>query len=108
MTRCQQGHARGRARKQRCGRAKRRRPHQRTSRPLRRLSHRNQLRVDADEELVRLVTTASTATKIPVPELLEDFGRELVPMYLSMYGHLLKPEWRTLDVVEHTEETIHK
>jgi predicted hydrocarbon binding protein len=61
-----------------------------------------------DEELVRLVTTASSTKNIPIADLLEDFGRELVPTYLGMYGHLIKPEWRTLDVVEHTEETIHK
>ncbi len=61
-----------------------------------------------DEELVRLMMTASRTKQIPLPKLLEDFGRELVPMYLGMYGHLIKPEWRTLDVIDHTEETIHK
>jgi hypothetical protein len=24
-----------------------------------------------------------------------------------MYKHLIKPEWRTLGLLEHTEETIH-
>lgn len=52
-----------------------------------------------DEELSRLVTTASSMSHVPIADLLEDFGRELVPTYLGMYGHLIKPEWRTLDVV---------
>jgi predicted hydrocarbon binding protein len=61
-----------------------------------------------DAEIVTLVSTASRKAGIPIQEILEDFGEFLVPAYLRLYGHLLKPEWRTLDVIEHTEETIHK
>ncbi len=61
-----------------------------------------------DEEIVALVGAASKKTGLPPGALLEAFGEHLVPMYLKMYGHLVKPEWRALDLIEHTEETIHK
>ena len=61
-----------------------------------------------DAEIVALVKAASAKTGIAAPALLEAFGEFLVPAYLAMYGHLVKGDWRTLDLVEHTEETIHK
>jgi len=61
-----------------------------------------------DEEIVSLVATASKVTGIGADELLEKFGAHLVPTYLKLYGHLLDKSWRTLDVIENTEETIHK
>jgi len=61
-----------------------------------------------DAELVALVSAASRQTGLPAPALLERFGEALVPAYLKLYGHLVRPEWRALDLVEHTEETIHK
>jgi predicted hydrocarbon binding protein len=60
-----------------------------------------------DEEVTALVTTASTTTGIPVPALLEDFGEFIAPDLLEMYWGAIGPEWRTLDVIEHTESTIH-
>jgi hypothetical protein len=45
---------------------------------------------------------------LPATKLLEDFGEYLVPTYLSLYATLLKPGWRTLEVLENTEETIHR
>jgi hypothetical protein len=42
-----------------------------------------------------------------VSDVLEDFGRFTVPFLMRMYGHLLKPEWRAIDVIDHTEGTVH-
>ena len=61
-----------------------------------------------DAELVALVGAAVTATGLPAPAIIEDFGVFIAPSLLGMYKHLLKPEWRTLDVIEHTENTIHQ
>jgi hypothetical protein len=61
-----------------------------------------------DSEMVALVSAASAMTGAPASAILEDFGEFLVPAYLRLYGRLVRPEWRTLDVIEHTEETIHK
>lgn len=61
-----------------------------------------------DEEIARLVSAASELARVPPDALLEAFGEFLVPAYLKLYGHLVKPEWRALDLIEHVEETIHK
>ena len=61
-----------------------------------------------DQDVVKVVEVAVSMTKKPAEELLEAFGEFLVPTYLSVYGPLLDSEWRTLDVIEHTEETIHR
>jgi hypothetical protein len=66
------------------------------------------MEVYPDEELVRLATTASALTGSPLGDILEAFGESLAPTYFKLYGHLLKPEWRTLDVIEHTEQSIHR
>ncbi|HEX7829821.1 MAG TPA: heme NO-binding domain-containing protein [Thermoanaerobaculia bacterium] len=60
-----------------------------------------------DEEVFALVTTGSAITGIPVPGLLEAFGEFIAPDLLEMYWGAIQPEWRTLDVIEHTESTIH-
>ncbi len=61
-----------------------------------------------DGELLALVAAASRQTGVATPVLLERFGEVLVPAYLKLYSHLVRPEWRALDLVEHTEQTIHK
>jgi len=61
-----------------------------------------------DEQIVRLVAEAEAMSGTPAVTLLEGFGEFLVPTYLSLYGTLLKPEWRTLEVLENTEETVHR
>jgi hypothetical protein len=60
-----------------------------------------------DSEVVRLVTKASEITGSPMPALLQDFGEFIAPDLLSMYWGVIKPEWKTLDVIEHTEKEIH-
>lgn len=61
-----------------------------------------------DEDMTRLVTEAVGLTGVPAVELLEAFGQFLAPVYLSVYASLVKPEWRTLDLLENTERTIHR
>ena len=61
-----------------------------------------------DEEVVAIVGAASEATGAPAGEILEDFGGFIAPDLLSMYRSLVKPEWRTLEFLENTEETIHR
>ena len=60
-----------------------------------------------DEELFALVGTGSKITGIPVPSLLEAFGEFIAPHLMEMYWATIDPSWRTLDVIEHTEENIH-
>jgi len=61
-----------------------------------------------DEHVGALVREAVKMTGTPAEALLESFGEALVPAYLSLYGSLLAPHWRTLDVLENTEQTIHR
>jgi hypothetical protein len=61
-----------------------------------------------DEHLFSLVREAEALSGQPATMLLEAFGEFMVPSYLALYGTLMKPEWRTLEVIEHTEETVHR
>jgi hypothetical protein len=61
-----------------------------------------------DEEIAKLAATAAKLLGVSVPQILESFGEFMVPMLVKRYRHLIKPSWRTLDVIEHTESTIHK
>ncbi len=60
-----------------------------------------------DAEIVSLVTAASAITGQEAFQIVEAFGEFIVPSLLKMYGHLLRPNWRSLDVIEHTEGTVH-
>ena len=60
-----------------------------------------------DEEAVALVSTASRITGKPAGALLEDFGEFIVPDLMTVYGALIKPNWKTLDLIENTESVIH-
>jgi hypothetical protein len=61
-----------------------------------------------DEEAIAIVTAASDLTHTPVEQLLEDFGEFISPDLLSMYRSLIRPDWKTIQLLLHTEETIHR
>lgn len=61
-----------------------------------------------DEQVIAIVGEASRLTGVAVSELLSQFGEFIAPDLLGMFRSLIKPEWRTLDVLANTEETIHK
>jgi len=61
-----------------------------------------------DEEMEAIVGAASGTAELEIPQLLESFGEYVAPHLLAMYRHLLKPEWRTLEVLLHVEETAHR
>lgn len=61
-----------------------------------------------DEHIYALVGRAAEMTGLSAGELHEKFGEYLVPDLMYMYQKLLKPEWKTLDMLEHTELTMHK
>ncbi|MBH8569105.1 heme NO-binding domain-containing protein [Microvirga sp. STS02] len=61
-----------------------------------------------DEYIYALVGHAAEMTGLSAGELHEKFGEYLVPDLMYMYQRLLKPEWKTLDMLEHTELTMHK
>jgi hypothetical protein len=61
-----------------------------------------------DAEALALIEQAVAATGLEVDGLLQQFGEFMAPDILRMYGSLLQRDWRTLEVVEHTEPTTHR
>jgi predicted hydrocarbon binding protein len=61
-----------------------------------------------DKEVFGIVTTASKVTGLEVAVILEDFGKFLVPDLVKVFASFVKPEWKTLDMLENIENTIHK
>lgn len=61
-----------------------------------------------DQEAVTLVSLAGRITGLDVSVILEDFGAFIAPDLIDMYWGLIKPDWKTLDVIEHTETAIHQ
>jgi predicted hydrocarbon binding protein len=60
-----------------------------------------------DAEALALVVALAKVTEIGPQALLEGFGRALVPALLSNFSDLVPAQWRTLELVENTEELIH-
>jgi hypothetical protein len=73
------------------------------------LSGRNYMMNTAypDKEVAALVAGAVRVTGLPKATLLEDFGRFIAPTLLMVYKSMVRPDWKTLDLIEHTEASIH-
>ena len=67
----------------------------------------NHKSVYPDEHMYRLIGEAATLTGLSADELHEKFGEYLVPDLMYMYQKLVDPKWTTLDMIEHTESTMH-
>jgi hypothetical protein len=61
-----------------------------------------------DDHVYALVGQAAEMIGIPAGELHEKFGEYLVPDLMFMYQKYVQPEWKTLDMIEHTELSVHK
>jgi heme-NO-binding protein len=61
-----------------------------------------------DAEAVAVVKAACDRTGLTPDALLQQFGEFIAPHLLEMYAPLVDRKWRTLEVVENTEETIHQ
>jgi predicted hydrocarbon binding protein len=60
-----------------------------------------------DADVFALVSSAARTTGQTIPAILEDFGEFIAPALLGLYRTLVRPEWKTLDLLENTEQTIH-
>jgi predicted hydrocarbon binding protein len=60
-----------------------------------------------DEDVLALVETASRLTEIPVAELLESFGRFIVPPLVETYGVHVDADWTGLELIANVETYIH-
>lgn len=60
-----------------------------------------------DSDLLALLTAAVDLTGRSLPDLLEDFGFYIAPTLIRVYQALIQPGWGALDLIEHTEQSIH-
>jgi hypothetical protein len=60
-----------------------------------------------DEDLVAIVGAASRVLETSDAAVAEAFGEFIAPELLRLHARLLRPEWKTLDVIENTEPLIH-
>ncbi|MDI1477626.1 heme NO-binding domain-containing protein [Polyangium sp. y55x31] len=60
------------------------------------------------EELHALATSMSRLTGMSPALVLESFGDKLAAELLKVYGNLVDPRWRVLDVLVHSEELIER
>lgn len=59
-------------------------------------------------EIFKILHSISLSTGTSVHELQEKFGEHLVPDLLSVYGKYVDPNWKTYDLIKHTESIMHK
>jgi Protein kinase domain/Haem-NO-binding len=60
-----------------------------------------------DSEATSLFGAVSRLVGQPLPRFLEEFGAALAPELLALHSGLVRPEWKTLDVLMNAEEVIH-
>lgn len=60
----------------------------------------------SDKSFMKLALGTIKKHNLNPRQTLEDFGKFMVPFLLRIYEP--KPEWKTLDLLEHTEHEIHK
>lgn len=60
-----------------------------------------------DRQALELIVLAAETLNVPVDEVVEMFGRFLSTELIRLYQRVIKPQWRTLDIIENTETFIH-
>ena len=58
-------------------------------------------------EIFAIITCLAEKTEHPVYEVMEQFGAFLVPDLMLVYSKYVNPEWRTYEMLLHTEEAMH-
>jgi predicted hydrocarbon binding protein len=61
-----------------------------------------------DAEVAALVGAAARHRGADVQTVLQQFGEFIASTLMSVYKPFIKPEWKTLDMIEHTENNIHR
>lgn len=64
--------------------------------------------VYSDDELQRLVQAAVEITGMPVKDVQAAFGEFAAPELLKLYQSQINPKWTSLDLIEKTEEMVHR
>jgi hypothetical protein len=61
-----------------------------------------------DDDVLRLLSAASSATGNAPESILKAFGHFLVADLVSVYGAYIRPQWGALDLLEQVETTMHR
>lgn len=61
-----------------------------------------------DSDFNALVGVLARTLGRPVATALQDFGAFIASGLLKMHAHSIHSDWRTLDLIEHTERAIHQ
>jgi len=60
-----------------------------------------------DEEAQTLLASAARRLNWDSDRLLREFGVYLAPSLMRRYRFMVRPEWKTLELLEHTESVLH-
>lgn len=66
------------------------------------------LEIYPDEQFAALLGAAVEELGRDQAKILFDFGEFIAPALIRMYWGAVRPEWTALDLIEHTDDTIHK
>lgn len=61
-----------------------------------------------DDDLNELIAEILDRTGFAADIFLQQLGEFMAPDLLRMYGSLLDREWKTLDIVQHVDSTVHR
>jgi hypothetical protein len=61
-----------------------------------------------DADAAAIIAAAAARTGKPVRVVMEEFGEFVAPDLIALFRHMVTPEWRTLELLENTEDTIHR
>ncbi len=61
-----------------------------------------------DKEAVAIISVVAKTLRTDVRTILTEFGEFIAPDLLKLYHRMVNPEWKTLDLIENTEDTIHR
>lgn len=61
-----------------------------------------------DADVLSIISALSRKTGREPSHLLEEFGAYIVPSLATLYAALIDGNWTMLDLLEHTESTIHR
>jgi hypothetical protein len=61
-----------------------------------------------DQEAVALLSALSARMSEPVDAILKSLGEFIVPDLIDMSRYWIDPEWKTVELIANTEQTIHE
>ena len=60
-----------------------------------------------DADAVAMLADLATTADRPLGDVVAEFGEFLAPHLVKVAGTFIEPDWKTLDLIEHTEAIIH-